>query len=179
MMIGLLDEMTAPGWPPTPGVPFAVDNGRYGKHWFGYDFWWDRLDRFDRELCQFVVAPDIVGDAAATLKDSLPWLPKIRQLGFKVAFVGQDGQENLEVPWDEFDVFFIGGTTDWKLGEHAALLAKEAKDRGKGLHMGRVNTLRRLRIAHGLGCDSVDGTYLRYGPNKNLPKLLTWMLEFI
>jgi hypothetical protein len=32
------------------------------------------------------------------------------------------------------------------------------KERGKHVHMGRVNTLRRLRYAEAIGVDSVDGT---------------------
>jgi hypothetical protein len=27
------------------------------------------------------------------------------------------------------------------------------------------------------GCDSVDGTYLTFGPRINLPKLLRWLAE--
>jgi hypothetical protein len=78
------------------------------------------------------------------------------------------------VPWDEFDVLFIGGTTEWKESAHAARLAAEAKARGKGVHMGRVNGGRRYRYAADIGCDSADGTYLTYGPDKLLPNVLAW-----
>ncbi|GAA5200766.1 hypothetical protein GCM10023322_79340 [Rugosimonospora acidiphila] len=40
----------------------------------------------------------------------------------------------------------------------------------------RVNSLRRLRPA-AVGCDSVYGTYLAYGPTRNLPHLLRWLAE--
>lgn len=43
--------------------------------------------------------------------------------------------------------------------------------------MGRVNSRSRLKIAEWFGCDSADGTYLAYGPDKNLPKLLKWLDE--
>ena len=43
--------------------------------------------------------------------------------------------------------------------------------------MGRVNSRRRLRIAQAFGCTSCDGTYLAFGPDTNLPRLLTWMNE--
>ena len=59
-----------------------------------------------------------------------------------------------------------------------ALLADtdaEAKRRGKHVHMGRVNSLTRLRYADHIGCDSADGTYLVFGPDVNLPKLLDWL----
>lgn len=41
--------------------------------------------------------------------------------------------------------------------------------------MGRVNSLRRLRHAAAIGCDSADGTYLAFGPDRNLPRLLDWI----
>ncbi|MGW9029334.1 hypothetical protein ACWGQ5_35460 [Streptomyces sp. NPDC055722] len=45
------------------------------------------------------------------------------------------------------------------------------------VHMGRVNSRRRLRIAQAFGCTSCDGTYLAFGPDANLPRLLAWMNE--
>jgi hypothetical protein len=121
------------------------------------------------------VAPDVVPDAAATLERSLPWLPRIRALGMPAALVAQNGQESLPVPWSEFDCLFIGGDTAWKLGAAARELAGEAKARGKWVHMGRVNSERRIRYAAAIGCDSVDGTYLRFGPDRLLPDVLAWL----
>ncbi|MGW0628476.1 hypothetical protein [Streptomyces sp. NPDC002758] len=34
-----------------------------------------------------------------------------------------------------------------------------------------------LRIAQAFGCTSADGTYLAFGPDTNLPRLLAWMNE--
>lgn len=65
--------------------------------------------------------------------------------------------------------------TEWKLGPVAASIAREAKARGKWVHMGRVNSERRMRYAASIGCDSVDGTFLKWGPAKNLPQLLAWV----
>jgi hypothetical protein len=48
-------------------------------------------------------------------------------------------------------------------------------ERGLHVHMGRINTHRRPRYAAAIGCHSADGTYLAYGPDKNLPKLLHWL----
>ena len=53
----------------------------------------------------------------------------------------------------------------------------EAKARLKWVHMGRVNSLRRLRYASAIGCDSADGTYLRFGPDVNLPTLQGWLRD--
>jgi hypothetical protein len=63
---------------------------------------------------------------------------------------------------------------EWKLGAAARLLVREAKARGKRVHMGRLNSETRHDYARHIGCDSVDGTYLVFGPDKNLPKLLSW-----
>lgn len=160
-----------------PGVTWCADNGRYGKGWPGHDDWWRWLEAnaADAPTCAFATAPDVVGDATATLADSLPWLPRIRALGYPAALVAQDGLEALPVPWDAFDVLFIGGSTEWKLGRHARALVREAKVRGKRAHMGRVNSARRYRYAAAIGCDTADGTYLTFGPDVNLPKLLGWV----
>ena len=45
---------------------------------------------------------------------------------------------------------------------------REARRRGKWVHMGRVNGLRRLRIALDFGVDTVDGTSLTR-PGKGVP----------
>jgi hypothetical protein len=39
----------------------------------------------------------------------------------------------------------------------------------------RVNSLRRMCHAAAIGCHSIDGTYLAFGPTRNLPKLLRWL----
>jgi hypothetical protein len=162
---------------PVPGATWCADNGVFGRGYPGDDAWWAWVQR--RALsepgnCLFVVAPDVVADAAATLARSAPWLPMIRSLGLPAAFVVQDGQESLPVPWDAFDVMFIGGSTEWKLGVYARRLTREAKLRGKHVHMGRVNSALRYRYAEAIGCDSVDGTYIAFGPDVNLPDVLAW-----
>ena len=159
------------------GVTWTADNGCFNDKTFTYGKWWAWLEAnaTDAATCVFATAPDVVGDAAATIERSRPWLPKIRMLGYPAAFVAQDGLEHLDVPWDEFDVLFIGGTTAWKLGAYVRQLVDEAKQRGMHVHMGRVNSLRRFRYAEAIGCDSVDGTYLTFGPDENLPNVMHWV----
>lgn len=161
---------------PTPGQPWAADNGRYSSP----DTYTDArylawLAARSPEGCLFATAPDVVGDAVSTLALSAPLFAPIRALGYPVALVAQDGLENLSVPWDDFDALFIGGTTRWKVSEAAHSLAREAKRRGKWLHMGRVNSLQRMRVADGMGCDSADGTFVKFGPRVNLPRLQGWL----
>lgn len=159
-------------------MAWAADNGCFAQG-----------DRFDAERwlrwlaslapfaprCLFAVAPDVVGDAAATLARSAPHLPTIRRLGFGAAFVTQDGCHSDLVPWDALDCLFVGGTDAWKLGERSYALCAEAKARGKWVHMGRVNSLRRLRACRVSLVDSADGTQLAHRPDETLPLLRRWL----
>ncbi|MFC7276253.1 hypothetical protein ACFQS1_19850 [Paractinoplanes rhizophilus] len=181
MAAGTIGQIATPaaGNRVPPGVEWVADNAVFAGNYPGdaeYLAW--LAQRADRAAwCRFVVAPDVVADAAATLALSLPMLPRIRALGFPAALVAQDGLERLDVPWDAFDCLFIGGSTEWKLGPAARRLTAEAKRRGKWVHMGRVNSRQRLLYASAIGCDSVDGTYLAFGPERNLPTLLSWLRE--
>lgn len=162
---------------PLPGVAWGADNGCFSTNYVGDTAWiaWLAGLAEHADRCLFATAPDVLGDAQATLARSVPWLPRIRALGYPAALVAQDGLEHLDVPWDAFDVLFIGGTTTWKLGAAARHLVAQAKARGLWVHMGRVNSRRRWSYAEHIGCDSVDGTYLAYGPDTNLPRLTAWI----
>jgi len=168
----------------------------YGKHVGSYPFWaadnacFNNPETFDldkylawldafpvamRKRCLFAPAPDVVGDPVKTMKRSLPVLPRIRALGYKAAYVAQDGCEKQTLPWDSFDVLFIGGSTEWKLSPAAQHVAALAKRHGKTVHMGRVNSYKRMKIAHDFGAATADGTFLKFGPTANLPRLLGWL----
>ena len=145
-----VDEFAAQG-----GV-WAADNDAFSD--------WNE-ERFIRMLgrlegipgCQWVSVPDVVANATETLIRFYNYWKLIDSYGFPIALVGQDGMIPSDVPWELIDCIFIGGTTEWKLGDAARSLTIEAKRRGKLVHMGRVNSNRRLRYAKAIGCDSVDG----------------------
>ncbi len=172
--IGFIDT-PAQGNVRPAGVTWCADNGCYSDKWDEAK-WWKFLveNAHDADSCLFAVAPDVVGDAWATQLRAMPWLPKIRALGYPVAYVGQDGARANRLPWEHFDVLFIGGTTEWKLGLVARALITEAKVRGKRVHAGRVNSERRFEYFRAIGADSCDGTFLTFGPDANLPRLLAW-----
>lgn len=128
-----------------------------------------------KETCLFAVAPDFVGDAQKTLDRSTPVLPQIRELGFEAAFVAQDGQENLPLPWEDFDCLFIGGSTEWKCSDSAFWLIREAVKKGKWVHVGRVNSMRRILWARFAGAHSCDGTTIAFAPDKKLPEIEKWL----
>ena len=166
--------------------PFwAADNGCFAQgDRFDLDRYLGWLAGLDyRQTCLWATAPDVMGDAVATWARSEPVLAQIRDLGYRAAFVAQDGLclAYLDHPWqdgtrwDAFDCLFIGGSTNFKLSASDLVIA--AKQRGKLVHMGRVNSRKRLALAQSWGCDSADGTYLKFGPAKNLPKLVGWLEE--
>jgi hypothetical protein len=182
MAAGILACMVTPaqGNVVPAGARWAADNGKFGKGWPGADAWLTWLtaavERYGAARCLWAAAPDVPFDAAATLAESRPWLPRVRALGVPAAFVAQDGCDEL-LPWGEFDVLFLGGSTEWKVGPAAERVSREATRRGVPVHMGRVNSWRRLRIAEWFGCATVDGTFLAFGPDKNLGQLVRWVGE--
>src|SRR5262249_31149779 len=104
--------------------------------------------------CKFVTAPDVVGDCRQTRLRFETWQPVMAELGLPVAYVGQDGAEECDLPWGRMQALFIGGSTEWKESRAARELCHEAKKRGKWVHVGRVNTRRRVEIARGMHADS-------------------------
>lgn len=178
MDAGILGQITTPraGNQPAPGRVWCADNGVFGGAYPGDDKFLAWLGRWAHlaGTCRFAAAPDVVGDAVATLARSAPMLPRIRALGYPAALVAQDGLEDLPVPWDDFDVLFLGGSTEWKLSAAARRLTAQARERGKWVHMGRVNSKRRFLYAAGIGCQSADGTFLAFAPDTNLVRLAVW-----
>jgi len=155
------------------GLSWAADNGAFK----GFEP--DSFRRFLAKVaghprCLFVACPDALCDPMTTAERFDEWAPRIEGLQ-PVAFVGQDGQEDLPLPWDRFDAYFIGGSTRWKLSRSSFDLAHEAKSRGKWVHMGRVNSLRRMEVAHEMGCDSLDGSSASMFGDKYIHKYLRWL----
>lgn len=137
-------------------LPWAADNGAFN----GFD-----PIRFLKMLADFqakkvdpmwITCPDKVADHTETLRMFMIWSPVIRELGFRSAFVLQDGCDS--VPWELVDAVFVGGSTEFKLSRKAARIVEKAKTLEKMVHMGRVNSLKRVNYAFDIGCNSIDGT---------------------
>jgi hypothetical protein len=157
------------------GATWCADNGAFSDRWQADEWWtWLTADRQmnARDRCLFATAPDVVADADATWERARPWIPRIRDLGYPVAYVAQDGL--TEMPWPELDVVFLGGSDLFKLGPEARRWTRQAVERGVPVHMGRVNSELRYRYAHAIGCSTVDGTYLTFRPDRGLPEVLAW-----
>lgn len=123
----------------------------------------------------FVAAPDVFGDAAATLSLFQAWRGVLESMDFPVAYVAQDGQEGRPLP-ETAHWLFLAGTDAWR-GQHGPALIAEARAHGYwGVHVGRVNSRRRLQACVALGADSCDGTYLSYrGVEWGLRDIERWL----
>lgn len=160
------------------GATWAIDCGAFAATYPGDDAYVEWLSRRPQiSGCLFAVAPDAICDHQRTYRRSARLIPRISELGFPVAFVGQNGARPYNVPWSTFDVLFLGGDDEWKLGPAARGLVEVARSLGKRVHMGRVNSRQRFRYAQEIGCDSVDGTFLVRAPRINLPRLRRWIDE--
>lgn len=144
--------------PQRPDQAFAMDNGAFSR--FDAKGFLTMLAKHEqrKHMCRFVAAPDVVGCARRTLECFRHW--KAQLASWPVAFVCQDGQENLNIPWNDCAAVFIGGSTEWKMSKHAAAIVKASKVIGKWCHVGRINTPGRLEYFEQLGADSCDGTGL-------------------
>jgi EAL domain-containing protein (putative c-di-GMP-specific phosphodiesterase class I) len=78
-------------------------------------------------------------------------------MDFPLAIVLQDGATIKNTPWQDIQAVFVGGSTDWKLGEEARHLIHYAKNNNLWVHVGRVNSIKRLRYCKENNVDSVDG----------------------
>lgn len=155
------------------GLPIGCDNACFG----GLDEpalvrMLTRLMPYAQDIL-WCSPPDVVADHRATLRLFGRYVGLIGWAGIQPAFVAQDGCEPIAgVPWGEIRCLFLGGSTAWKLGADAERLIREAKRRGKWVHIGRVNSMRRLAHFDALGADSFDGSQFSMFPTTYIPRYL-------
>ncbi|NVL48706.1 hypothetical protein F2S72_01690 [Pseudomonas syringae pv. actinidiae] len=141
---------------------WCLDNGAWSAFRQGKPFDEDAFARaIDKvgEGADFVVLPDIVEGGMASLDLSLKWLDKMSGFSERVLIAVQDGMtvDDVRCHLGPMVGLFIGGSTQWKL---ATLDAWSALARRKGayLHVGRVNSLKRITACAQVGANSFDGT---------------------
>lgn len=167
---GRLGLLISPGgWRKPPSwMPYALDNGAFSA-WVNRKEWdegafMDLLELSRRHFHPlWVVVPDVVSDRAATLRSWEKWAPRILEVEphVQLAFAVQDGMEPSDVPEDAA-VVFVGGTTEWKWRN--LRLWTENFPR---VHVGRVNSERKLWQCHDAGAESCDGTgWMRGGESR-------------
>ena len=139
---------------------YAIDNGAWVYHKRGQEYnpepFLKDVHRYGAEA-DFVVIPDVVEDKDKTLEMSQYWIDRL--VGNNLLFVAQDGVSlsDLETFTKRGIGIFIGGSTEWKLSS-----IKGISDLCRGYdvlcHVGRVNTLKRLRKCVFDGAHSFDGS---------------------
>ncbi len=156
------------GWAePRAWLPYAIDNGKFSawgreqkfggsgdsKSQWSEKAYFELLDRcqLSRYKPDWVAVPDEVGDKEKTISLWGQYERRVRQYGWRTAFVVQDGMTPNDVP--DCDVVFVGGTTKWKW-RNAALFAATFPR----VHVGRVNWWDKLEYCERLGVESCDGT---------------------
>ena len=152
------------------------DNGSFAGR-FDEDRFFNFLKLMKKNIskCVFIVCPDTWCEAEETIEKWTLYSDRIRTLGYPIAFACQNGQENLPIP-DNYDVLFIGGSDEWRVAGCGAIeCIRKAKASGKWVHVGRVNSLKRVKHFMLEGVDSVDGTYVSFGPDKNYKSPMKWM----
>jgi hypothetical protein len=153
------DQLDRRGLPP---LARAVDNGAWACHTQGRPF---DGDAFRRALARWgggadwIVLPDVVAGGLASLELSLSWLEEVAAVGRPMLLPVQDGMtaEDVRPHVGGAVGIFVGGLTEWK-ERTAAAWGELARERGCHLHVGRVNSARRMQLAIDAGADSADGT---------------------
>jgi len=148
------------------GKWWILDNGAFTSKGFTEWYWleWMEATKDFSDTCICVVIPDVVGNCEATI-ERFKTHSKVASKQFEhIAFVTQDGLTCDMTPWDDFDVLFIGGTDQHKMGREAGYLIQEGLRRGKHIHVGRVNT--EYRLMQFWQCHTWDGTALTIKPEK-------------
>lgn len=163
------------------GMPWAADNDALaGVQPDALLAMWNAIAAADTSRLLFVTAPDAVeltpagprGDWHGTRWLWRCWLPALRARNLPAAIVAQDGATAESVPWDDIRALFIGGSDAFKLGPAAAMLCGSARARGVHVHVGRVNSMRRLGYIERMGADSFDGGQFSMFPDTYIPRYL-------
>lgn len=146
------------------GCPWCLDNSVFTEK-FDHAVWIEKLEILKpyTNTCLFVVAPDVVGNRSRTywnFEDKYKDI--LKQYAYPIAYVAQDGEKLGTIPWADIDCLFIGGTDDFKFSQEVYKIIFEAKRRKKWVHVGRVNSIKRLRCFW--LADSWDGTTLSIEP---------------
>lgn len=155
------------------GRHWGTDNGAYSGRFDPevYHQWLSLLSP-RHATCRFAVAPDVVGNWSTTLDLFSVWARTIRSFGFPAAVVAHRGCTPEGLP-DADCLFVPASNLDDPL---LPLLLQEAKRRKLWLHLGRVNSLKRMKQARLLGFHSADGTYLKHrGVDWGLHDISRWV----
>lgn len=142
------------------GFPYAIDNGAWTYHRQGLPFDGARFRGLVSAMgrgADWIVLPDVVGDAKATAATTEDWLDALD--GYPTLAVIQDNAEDrvLDRLVGRVRGYFLGGSTEYKLAT-VERWGAYCRERSAYYHVGRVNTARRIHRCEAAGADSIDGT---------------------
>ncbi|MFW5896409.1 MAG: hypothetical protein ACOCUA_03400 [archaeon] len=157
------------GWTPqkmTPhDGPYFIDNGAFSAHFEG-ELWVRTLDEALTEMPtapDFVVLPDVPGDARATIELHREWLYD-RPLPLRAGEIMRYWVLQPGLPIErQFEAIegcqgvFVGGSRRW-LRAHGDQIVREARERGLRTHVGNPGGADGLVWAYRTGFDSADTT---------------------
>ena len=156
------------------GRPWAGDNDAFHGRFTEQKFF-KHLNRLTPFIpsCLFITCPDVRLDCEATLRLWDEWSPYLAFEGFPVAYVAQDGCQNFPLP--DADRLFIGGGDEWR-AEWMGEMIRRGTEAGMAVHVGRVNSLKRMRLTDSFGASWCDGTYIKYrGKERGLREVGQWL----
>ena len=158
----------------TEGMRYAIDNGAWTafqqQQPFDEPAFLVAIERLG-EGADWIVLPDIVEGGLASLDYSLKWKERLRGMPSQLLIAVQDEMQLVDVAsfLSPTVGIFVGGSTQWKEAT-AEAWGSLARRRNCHLHVGRVNSARRIRICAAAGANSFDGTSAsRF--SKTLPRL--------
>ena len=154
--------VSAAGCLRSEGFPYALDNGAWSAFTQGRQFD-DRafsvaLRKMGRDA-DWTVIPDIVAGGPASLSLSLSWMRRVLDETHRGMIAVQDGLtvDDVRPYLGERVGIFVGGSTSWKLATLAEW-GRLGQEVGCWVHVGRVNTQRRIHACVAAGATSFDGT---------------------
>jgi len=161
-----------------PWISYALDNDAFaawtnGKPWDEGAFF-EMLQETKLQPVKplWVIVPDVVGDLEATKNNWKQYADRIAGFGWPLAFAVQDGMTREDVPTDAA-VVFVGGSDDrnwkWRTAHYWC-------DHFERVHIGRVNSVRRVRYSEKIGAESADGSSWFRDPSRSrLKDLENWL----
>lgn len=152
------------------GLPVAMDNGCFaGLNAPAFVKMLDRYKPYADDI-DWVVTPDVLEDWKGTVEFWKSWMPVVRDYGYRACFVLQNDMPFPLIKKINQDALFIGGDTRYKLSKEVVQFVRWAREKNKPVHMGRVNSYKRISYAIGIGCTSCDGSgYSKHATEKIPP----------
>lgn len=144
------------------GFPYALDNGAW--HAYAHRKPWDEKSFLGalRKLAaraDWTALPDIVAGGLPSLEMSLRWMRRVLDASPTALLPVQDGMtvEDVRPFLGQRVGIFVGGSTAWK--EHTmGVWGKLGREVGCLVHIGRVNSQRRIALCAEAQVTSFDGS---------------------